>query len=89
MNSKKMTWDEITKHYDQEWVELIDCDWPEEEINPRSGIIRVHSNDRSDFYKLVAAQPSLDSAIVFVGKAKLPPGVVFSPGMRRLVTEHA
>lgn len=89
MNSKKMTWEEITKLYDKEWVELIDCDWPEEEINPRSGIVRVHSNDRSNFYKLVAAQPSLDSAIAFVGKAEIPPGVVFSPGMRRVVTEHA
>jgi len=26
--TKKMIWAEIKKLYDQEWVELVDCDWP-------------------------------------------------------------
>ncbi|RIL06878.1 MAG: hypothetical protein DCC75_10470 [Proteobacteria bacterium] len=89
MESKKLTWEEMKKLYDQEWVELVDYDWPEEEVNPRAGVVRVHSSDRTEFYRLAAVDTPRDSAIVFVGKRKLPDGVIFSPGARRVVAKHA
>ena len=89
MSTNKMTWEEIKKHYDREWVELVDYDWPEEEIYPRSGVVRVHSSDRAEFYRLAAQDSPVDSAFLFVGKQTLPPGTVFSPGMRRIIPNHA
>ena len=29
---KKLTWEEISRRYDKQWVELVDYDWPEEEL---------------------------------------------------------
>ena len=86
---KKLNWDEIEKLYDQQYVELVNYDWPEEEIHPRSGIVRVHSSDRVQFYNEVGKDTPVDSAIVFVGKIKLPKDVIFSPGLRRVVVNHA
>ncbi len=85
----KLTWDEITKLYNKEYVELTNYDWPDEEIHPRSGVVRVHSSDRAEFYKQVGKDTPVDSAIVFVGKLALPKDVIFSPGLRRVVANHA
>ena len=64
----KLTWDEIKKHYDREWVELVDYDWPDEEPDPKSGIVRVHAKTREEFDRLAAVNPPHDSACVFVGE---------------------
>ena len=49
MENKKLSWKEIQKQYDQEWVLLDDCEWPEEEIDPRAGIVRFHAKTRNEF----------------------------------------
>jgi hypothetical protein len=64
---KKLTWEEIRKQYDQEWVELVDYDWPDEEPDPRAGVVRVHAKEREEFDRLAAVDPPRDSACVFVG----------------------
>ena len=87
--TKKLTWEEIKRGYDQEWVELVEYDWPEEDIYPRSGIVRVHARDRAEFYRLVAIDTPRDSALLFVGKQSLPAGQVFSPGLRQVVSDRA
>ena len=86
--SEKLSWEEIKELYDQEWVELVDYDWPEEDESPRTGIVRIHSPNRDEFYRLAATDSPVDSAIVFVGKQKLPKDQIFSPGMRRVVLNH-
>ena len=67
--AKRLIWDEIKTLYNEEWVELTDYDWPEGTPWPKAGIVRVHSPNRKEFWRLAnAAQPSVtDSAIVFVG----------------------
>lgn len=82
--AERLTWDEIKKRYNREWVELVDYDWPVEEENPRSGTVRVHSSDRAEFYRLAAIDAPFDSAIVYVGKQKLLDDQLFSPGTRRI-----
>lgn len=67
----KMTWDEIKTQYDQEWVELVDYDWPDEQTDPKSGVVRVHAKTRAEFDRLVAIDAPLDSAYVFVGEPLL------------------
>lgn len=76
--TEKMTWEEIEKLFDQEWIELIDYDWSEQAISPRSGIVRVHAKERSEFDKLAAIDPPRGSAFIFVGEPKLPPNSYLS-----------
>ena len=51
---KKLTWQEIEKQYDREWVQLVDYDWPEDEPLPRSGVVVVHAKARRDFDTMIA-----------------------------------
>ncbi len=77
MNTERLTWDEIKKHYDKEWVELVDYDWPEEKPYPLAGTVRAHAPNRKSFYQLVNTEPMpKDSAIVYVGKIQMPDGIV-------------
>ncbi len=82
--SAKLSWEEIKKQYDQEWVELIDYDWPEEEVYPRSGIVRVHAKTRRDFDNLIDVDPPFDSAYVYVGLPPSSSDVVIN-GYRKIV----
>lgn len=88
---KKLTWEEIKKQYDQEWVELIDYDWPDEEPDPRAGIVRVHAKTRSQFDDLADQDPPFDSAYVFVGQPKPTEEVVVTRGYSSIVVgpDHA
>ena len=69
--TKKLSWQEIEKLYYQEWVELVDYDWPEGTPYPRAGVVRVHDANRKNFHALVKAQPPAGSALVFVGTPEL------------------
>jgi hypothetical protein len=81
---KNMTWEEIKKQYDQEWVELVDYDWPDGESHPRSGTLRSHAADKKEFHQQCRREPVPDdSAILYVGPPRMPEGVVFSPSLIR------
>ena len=86
---ERLTWQEIEKSYDQEWVELIDFDWPEEEANPKAGKVRVHAASRKEFYELASQNPPKDSAFIFVGKVARPKGVYLSANLKRIVSKNA
>ncbi len=71
---KKLSWEEIKERYNQEWVELVDYDWPDGTPYPQSGIVRAHASERKRFYEnckehdmLEGTSPS-DAAILFVGR---------------------
>ncbi len=68
MEKTKLTWEEIKRLYNEEWVELVDYDWPDEEPDPRAGIVRVHAKTREEFDKLAKVDAPHDSACVFVGE---------------------
>ena len=82
---KKLSWEEIKERYDREWVELVDYDWPDEEPNPRAGVVRVHAKTRKEFDDLADIDPPFDSAYVFVGKPKRNEEVVVTRGYSRVV----
>ncbi len=83
--SELLSWDEIKKQFDQEWVQLVDYDWPEGEPVPRAGRIRVHAPTRKEFNKLVRAQESpRDAARVYVGKPLSNPSTVISCNSMRI-----
>jgi hypothetical protein len=65
--AEKLAWEEIEKQYNQEWVELVDYDWPDGTPYPRAGVVRVHDGDRKRFHALVRTQRPAGSALLFVG----------------------
>ncbi len=69
MQTEQLTWEEIKRQYDKEWVQLIDYVWPEGEPFPVAGLVRVHAPDRKDFFRKVRElQPKVaDSAFLYVG----------------------
>lgn len=76
---EKLNWDEIKKNHDQQWVELVDYDWPDGTPYPRSGAVRVHAQDRHEFYRLMSIlEPKpADSALIFVGSPKLESNKIY------------
>lgn len=67
MENKKLTWEEIKKLYDQQWVELVDYEWDDSEIDPRAGVVRVHAKTRKKFDELILQSHETNSALVFIG----------------------
>ena len=81
----KLTWEEIKSQYDQEWVELVDYDWPDGTPNPRAGVVRTHHSNKKTFHKqcLEGSIPS-DSALVFVGHKNSLDDIIFVPSLIRI-----
>lgn len=78
---KKLTWEEIKDLYSDQWVELVDYDWPDSEPLPSSGTVRVHSSSRKEFDKLINQDPPTDAALVYVGERKPVDGVILSANL--------
>lgn len=85
----KLTWQEIEQKYNQEWVELVDYEWPEGRAYPMAGTVRVHARTRKEFDQLIMQDPPDDSALLFVGKPELPQGVILSANLHRVVAVDA
>lgn len=80
---EKLTWSEIKSQYPDEWVELIECDWDDFEVDPRSGIVRDHAKKRKELHERIMKKPVDDSAIVYTGKMKIPEGSIFSANLHQ------
>ena len=86
MENKRLTWEQIEKQYNKEWVELIDYDWPEGESYPRGGVIRTHGIDKKRFHQDCRRSPAPEiSAFLFVGKKLASTDTVFSPSLIRVL----
>lgn len=74
MPEQQLTWEQIKQRYHEEWVELTNYDWPDGIPWPRSGVVRVHSPNRKEFWRLANEKmpPVTDSAVVFVGPPDKP-----------------
>lgn len=83
--SERLTWQEIEKRYDQEWVELVDYDWPDGTPDPRSGVIRTHHSSKKEFHRLCREGdvPS-DSALVFVGRKRHLESLALVPSLIKI-----
>ena len=69
MAAEKLSWEQIKKLYDHEWVLLDNFDWPEEQEYPKAGIVVIHAKKRAEFDRLIAAREAgFDSALIFVGE---------------------
>jgi hypothetical protein len=66
--AEKLTWEQIKELYNEEWVELVEYDWPDESPDPTAGVVRVHAKTREEFDRLTDINPPWDAAIVYVGE---------------------
>jgi hypothetical protein len=64
---EKLTWEEIRKRYDGEWVKLVDYVWEEDQPYPAEGVVLVHARTRREFNELALRHPTADCARLFVG----------------------
>jgi hypothetical protein len=79
----KLSWDEIKKHYPDQWVELTDCEWDDFEPDPRSGVVRNSAKVRKEIHAKFMSDPVDSSAIVYTGKMRTPEGLVFSANLHQ------
>lgn len=86
MNTTKLSWDEIVRQYNQEWVELIDYDWPDTAAYPTSGIVRVHAKTRFEFDNLADIDPPFNSAYIFVGQGTQSNSEIITRGFSRIIS---
>ena len=87
---KKLSWEEITKLYNKEWVELIEYDWPDEESKPLFGVVRTHADTKEKFDQLISNLPPIDCALVYVGASEKPPdGIIPSANFSRRIITNA
>ena len=87
MENLRISWEEIKTSYNQEWVELVDYDWPEEHASPSTGAVRTHGANKKEFHLQCRREPvPSDSAILFVGRPPIPDGVVLSPSLVRVTS---
>jgi hypothetical protein len=80
----KLTWTEIEQQYDQEWVELVDYEWPQTEAYPRSGVVYVHAKTRKEFDEHILKDPPTSGALVFVGRPNIEPGTFYCANVVRV-----
>ena len=84
---KKLTWDEICKEYDKEWVHLIDYDWTDGQPYPSSGVVRIHARDRKDFDDLMLSSEPISGARLFVGKIEGNEDLIMMGNFMRVTCE--
>ena len=50
--TERMTWDEISKQYPDQWVGLVDIDW-EDEANIKSAVVRYIGLPSSELVRII------------------------------------
>ncbi|MCC6220261.1 MAG: hypothetical protein IT291_03360 [Deltaproteobacteria bacterium] len=73
---KKLTWDEIRKEYDGQWVHLIDYDWEEGTPYPSAGVVHLHADTRKAFDQLMISNDPIPGARLYVGDIKETANVI-------------
>jgi hypothetical protein len=64
----KIPWSKIREAFDGEWVELVDCSWLTNSLQPAAGKVRFHNTSRSALLaQIAAAGQAKGSVIIFVG----------------------
>lgn len=64
----KAPWSRIREAFEGEWVELVDCSWGADSLQPAAGKVRFHSSSRRELLqKIGAAGKAPGSVILFIG----------------------
>jgi len=65
---EKLTWDEIKKRFPDEWVVLVDYDWPDD-ADVQAGVVWAHGRDHDEVCDRSRAVPS-PFAIRYTGQVR-------------------
>lgn len=84
---ERLSWQEITSRYFNEWVYLIDYDWAEDEPYPISGVVQIHAKTRHDFNALMLKGPPISGARLFVGPIKKTDSLIMLGNHMRISCE--
>lgn len=84
---KKLTWEEIRKEYDGQWVHLIDYDWTDGQPYPSGGVVRIHARDRRDFDDQMLSSEPISGARLFVGKVEGNEDLIMMGNFMRVTCE--
>jgi hypothetical protein len=78
MTEERLTFEQIKQRYSEEWVMLVDYDWPVGEPWPKSGVVWVHSPNRREYWRLANEKKPRpkDTAGFFVGPPHPEDGIV-------------
>ena len=87
MNTNKLSWEEIRKAFDGQWVHLVDYDWAEGTPYPSSGVVHIHAKTRKEFNELIKNSDRVPGARIYVGDVK-EEGNALRMGCL-VVTQHA
>jgi len=64
----KIPWSRIREAFDGEWVELVECAWHSNSLQPAAGKVRFHNKNRGALLAQIrAAGRQEGSVILFVG----------------------
>ena len=64
----KIPWSRIREAFDGKWIELVECAWQNNSLQPAAGRVRFHSVSRADLMqKIAVAGPREGSVVLFVG----------------------
>ncbi len=67
---KKLSWEQICKEYNGEWVHLVDYEWEDSSPYPRSGVVNIHATTRKEFDQLMLQAMPISGARVYVGDSE-------------------
>jgi hypothetical protein len=66
----KIPWSRIREAFDGQWVELTECAWRNDSLQPAAGRVRFHSSSRSALLAQISRAGAKEgSVILFVGPA--------------------
>lgn len=64
--NQKLTWDEIKQRHPNEWVALVDSDWPDTLPDPLAGVVFAHHPDKKKLFGL--AHELKSKAVLWTGR---------------------
>lgn len=64
----KLSWDEITRKYPDEWVVLVDYSFDDNE-DPKEGVVYDHGQNRAELYARCRPGPA-HTAVLYTGEIR-------------------
>jgi hypothetical protein len=64
----KIPWSRIREAFGGEWVELVECSWRADSLQPRAAVVRHHSPSRNDLLKTICRFGHVEGSVVIFVK---------------------
>lgn len=69
---RRYSWDQITRRFQGEWIELVEFDWDWNSPFPKWARVRHHSTNKRELQELIHGSSAVEDAVtLFVGPLNL------------------